>query len=145
MKSVWWQRLLHRFFPGRPEKNNKALTTVELWRATSGTLEDRIYSALNIPPPPPEVVVDWNLAPEGFVTWRFHKQKDQAVWLTGRKRFEEYGTVWEAADAPRFGATEDMQITITPQQADAIRARKRAEALGEQLPAATPSVPRPRF
>lgn len=95
-------------------------------------MRDRAYWALFPPTPPPEVVVDWDQAPEGFYIWRYHQQKKMAVWLTGRYEDTEMGREWEAMPAPDFGATEHCKLALDAPQIAELKARRKAAHLASK-------------
>lgn len=100
----------------------------------STSARDRGYWALFPPTPPPDVVVDWDQAPEGFYIWRYHQQKKMAVWLTGRYQDTEMGREWEAMPAPDFGATEHCKLALDAQQIAELKARRKAAHLASHWP-----------
>lgn len=87
------------------------------------------------PPPPPEgVVVDWDQAPEGFHIWKYDAEKGYAVWLNGKSKIEEWGQVWEAREAPDFGATTTCKLQMTTLEQLAREAQVKKDHLDAVLP-----------
>lgn len=142
-----WERFYQRFRAAvRPDPNATTKHSFEeLLKNRPLTPYARAIKALTPPPPPAGVTIDWTQAPDGFHIWRYHEDKQVAVWLNGKNRTEEWGIVWEAMPAPTFGVTTDSKATMSEEEGRRRRAIKLAEQLRQTLPAAVAAKRKPRF
>ena len=79
------------------------------------SFEQQVMRALAGPGNPENIQVDWSNAPADAIEWRFDERSQRGCWINGKNRVEEYGIVWEAYEAPSFGASQKASIKITPE------------------------------
>jgi hypothetical protein len=96
------------------------------------TFQQQVARAMAGPGNPENIEVDWSTAPSDAIEWRFDERNQRGYWINGKHRIEEYGIVYDAYDAPSFGATRKTAIKIAPADAAARDA--------VQLQATTPTV-----
>lgn len=120
--SSMWQRF--KTWLGAPQLRSE----------TPLSFEEQVARALAGPGNPENIQVDWSNAPADAIEWRFDERRQQGCWINGKNRVEEYGIVWEAYEAPSFGASQKASIKITP---EGIAARDATRLQNNTVPAET--------
>lgn len=78
------------------------------------SFHEQIARAMAGPGNPDNIEVDWSIAPEDAIEWRFDERAQRGYWINGNHRIEEYGIVYDAYPAPDFGANQEAAVKITP-------------------------------